>query len=502
MTAISASSSHVTSTSPSIAPIVDALRADETRGQQQSSSAFGYRKPTGEYRVVDLLADGFGFNPSRNKPFSDNRPTYSVYAGSIPGPPSFPPTTTSSSRPTPVPTTTSQPTTPNIEYDEDVEEITPVRNNNEPLPPLPPAPIRSSHSSFKGSPAQQARLLMFQEHLINDEEEDSNEREVELLANKRKKNHSTGGKGSSAGSKGNQPKGNPENEISREKLQQQRLRETEVTTRQPTKSSSPPKLIQGNNRYDRPPAAPTTTTTTTRRPVTTTATTTTTSTTTLPPPTTSTSTTTALPLASPFTAQVQKNHEDNTVFDRLSVHQLISEAMPTLQMSVVPVYFMNRATKAVIAVPYLVMKSISKMPLLPNGMIPNEMFSGLRGLNSLTSSNPSPKLFPNHFQNQRLIPKKGSSPLNNGLNTNGLNLLTLRPTVQEKGNLGQSEDTDDVSFDVPKKGDSLITQEADSIQQEKSSETELESEDEAEPRADIASSPFSSNWFPIHSSSE
>ncbi|RWS11713.1 hypothetical protein B4U79_07107 [Dinothrombium tinctorium] len=61
---------------------------------------------------------------------------------------------------------------------------------------------------------------------------------------------------------------------------------------------------------------------------------------------------------------------------KLSIHQLISEAMPTLQMSIVPVYFMNKETKSLITVPYLVMKSISKMPLIPG------MFSGLNNENN------------------------------------------------------------------------------------------------------------------------
>ena len=62
-----------------------------------------------------------------------------------------------------------------------------------------------------------------------------------------------------------------------------------------------------------------------------------------------------------------------SIANKISIHQLVSEAMPSLQMSVVPVYFVNKVTKNVMAIPYLVMKSVSKMPLLPG------MFDGLNG---------------------------------------------------------------------------------------------------------------------------
>ncbi|KAI1298751.1 hypothetical protein HDE_04027 [Halotydeus destructor] len=63
-----------------------------------------------------------------------------------------------------------------------------------------------------------------------------------------------------------------------------------------------------------------------------------------------------------------------SIANKISVHQLVSEAMPTLQMSIVPVYFVNKSTKNVMAIPYLVMKSTSKMPLLPG------MFDGVNGV--------------------------------------------------------------------------------------------------------------------------
>lgn len=63
-----------------------------------------------------------------------------------------------------------------------------------------------------------------------------------------------------------------------------------------------------------------------------------------------------------------------SIANKISIHQLVSEAMPSLQMSVVPVYFVNKVTKNVMAIPYLVMKSVSKMPLLPG------MFDGINGI--------------------------------------------------------------------------------------------------------------------------
>lgn len=73
-----------------------------------------------------------------------------------------------------------------------------------------------------------------------------------------------------------------------------------------------------------------------------------------------------------------KENNSKSLANKLSVHQLIAEAMPSLQMSVQPVYFYNKATRSLVAIPYLVMKSISKMPLLP-GMLES-------GLSPLTPS--------------------------------------------------------------------------------------------------------------------
>lgn len=84
-----------------------------------------------------------------------------------------------------------------------------------------------------------------------------------------------------------------------------------------------------------------------------------------------------------FAAEVNKQQQQHKkdLHHKLSVHQLISESMPTLQMSVSPIYFYNKATKSLVAVPYLIMKSISKMPLLPNMM--DAVGSQLGGSNNL-----------------------------------------------------------------------------------------------------------------------
>ena len=455
------------STSPSVAPVVDALRADESR----SSTAFGYRKPSGEYRVVDFLADGFGFN-RKNSPVQ-----YSTFVGNIPQTPSLsplPPSTTTTVRATSAAptTTTASPTTISGDYDDDVEEVNPVRANEPSL--------SSMRILTKGSPAQQARA-MFQEHISNEEDEDSNEREVEVLSQRNIK------KASKDKRKPNAVKGGPK-ETSREKLEQQRLRDNiketmkETTTRSPqarvfmssgppstnkkeavfvkpqSKSGSSGRLVEGNIRYDKPFSTTTIPTTTSQ--------TTITNTTAAKIP--STTTTTVTPTAA---SELHRNRdsESNSIFDKISIHQLISEAMPTLQMSVVPVYFMNRATKQVIAVPYLVMKSISKMPLIPNGM----MFDGMSPVSRLS-----------HFQNQRLSQSRLIPPLTKG----GFNLLTLRPNLVEDP--PQSvEESDDLPSEVAKK-----------IQQEKNEEnSELESEDDvSDPRSDLAGSASVNKWFTIH----
>jgi hypothetical protein len=394
----------------------------------------------------------------------------------------------------------------NGDYDDEVEEVTPVRVNELSASRLPPSQIRSS---TKGSPAQQARLL-FQEHISSEDEEDGNEREVELVSqnnqsNSKKTKKKVQSPSDPAGVKG----GMRENEISREKLQQQRL----TTTKKPqakfsllsvpgppnptnddrelvkslVKNVTPAKLVQGNIRYDRPFAPTNAPAVATPQNITvsptSTSTTSTTFTSTLPPSTTS-------------MEQLQRSRSSPTssIFDKISVHQLISEAMPTLQMSVVPVYFMNRGTKQVVAVPYLVMKSISKMPLIPNG----SMFDSMTPVGRLS-----------HFQNQRLSQSRVIAPTQN----NGFNLLTFKPNIIEETGvshqpLAQSvEESDDVSFEIPKKpsdsdeknvnNDKLIQE---MNQQNKAGElisdtnadtSEFDSED------DMAASASNNNWFAL-----
>jgi len=369
-------------------------------------------------------------------------------------------------------TTTTAPTTASVDYEEDVEEISPIRGNEGPIPPLPPANLRTT----KGSPAQQARLL-FQEHVMNDEEEDRNEREVELVQKKTKEKTKTNNKSSVKGTslspptKGGRSSKRKPNEISKEKLQQLRITPKPTSgakvlmTTGPTttsdeeleavfvRSKGPSKLLSGTIHYtDRPTTTPLPTTTTSRP----------TTTSTPSPTTTSPDMTTTLP-PNVVQQQIQKENQPNALLNQISIHQLISEAMPTLQMSVVPVYFVNRVTKAVMAVPYLIMKSISKMPLIPG------MFDGLSKM-----SNPSVPSNLMHFQNQRL---QRITPT-----LNGLNLLTLRPSVRERNPVQSVEDSDDVSFEMPRKSD--VT-ELD-IEQEKAAESE--SEDETDSKSDQFSS--------------
>lgn len=81
---------------------------------------------------------------------------------------------------------------------------------------------------------------------------------------------------------------------------------------------------------------------------------------------------------------VRMERERELPESKISIHQLISQAMPTLQMSVVPIYFMNKATRTVMAVPYLVMKSVSKMPLIP-GMVDALSSPSMSGAQNLMS---------------------------------------------------------------------------------------------------------------------
>lgn len=61
----------------------------------------------------------------------------------------------------------------------------------------------------------------------------------------------------------------------------------------------------------------------------------------------------------------QPTEEERQKNDEISIHQLIREAMPNLQISISFVHFLNKATRSLVSIPYLVMKSTSKFPLLP-----------------------------------------------------------------------------------------------------------------------------------------
>ena len=280
-------------------------------------------------------------------------------------------TTTTTSRPSPIYVSS---TTPFSEYDDDDE-------NREPLPIPPPAPLRMG----KTSPAQQARLM-----LQHDQAGQSGKAE-EQKKERQEATRSSSVKGGSKKSK--------ENEIRQEK----------VDKAEPTTIKSPP-----------PPTTTTTTTTTT---------------TPTPPalereseplmirPSTGhirgrlsempeTATTTMAPEMGRGEHSQMLQLERELPQNKISIHQLISQAMPTLQMSVVPVYFMNRATRTVMAVPYLVMKSVSKMPLIP-GMVDGLTPPSLPGAQTLLS-----------FASHRI-------QRNNALRQSS-NTVTLQPSVVEQ----------------------------------------------------------------------
>ncbi|KAI1298752.1 hypothetical protein HDE_04026 [Halotydeus destructor] len=51
--------------------------------------------------------------------------------------------------------------------------------------------------------------------------------------------------------------------------------------------------------------------------------------------------------------------------NQMLVYQIIRESAPSLETSVIPVHFVHRTSRKVTTIPYLVTKSISKVPLLP-----------------------------------------------------------------------------------------------------------------------------------------
>ncbi|XP_074604596.1 uncharacterized protein LOC141857629 [Brevipalpus obovatus] len=121
-----------------------------------------------------------------------------------------------------------------------------------------------------------------------------------------------------------------------------------------------------------------------------------------------------------------KEMKTRTLANKLSIHQLIAEAMPSLQMSVVPVYFYNKASKSLVAVPYLIMKSVSKMPLLPS-MLESGLSSSITPPTSAINGNLLNFIHsPSSHQPQRSRPLNFLSSfhndyLNNEGHGNGLN---------------------------------------------------------------------------------
>lgn len=365
------SPSAVSSGSPGLSesePVVEPLRTEESR------ATFGYRKPSGEYRVVDYLAEGLGFNrkgvhseSGRTVRAQDQRQTTASTTTS----------TTTTMRPTPIYVPS---TTPATDYDDDNDED--EEREGPPIPP--PAPLRMG----KTSPAQQARLLMHHDQ-SNGQTGKSDEQRKERLEDMR----TSGIKGTSKKAK--------DNEIRQEKMDRS----------EPTTVRSPP-----------PPPTTTTTTTTTSS--------------------TTTEASAALEresetvMARPSTGRIKgrltemsdvtsneaemeqpekmMRMERENPQSKISIHQLISQAMPTLQMSVVPVYFMNKATRTVMAVPYLVMKSVSKMPLIP-GMVDGLPASSMSGAQNLLS-------FAMNNKMQRTSSPRSPVPA----------MLTLSPSVAEK----------------------------------------------------------------------
>lgn len=286
----------------------DILKVEESR------SAFGYRKPSSEYRVVDFLADAYGF--SRKNTF--NFPTSTTTTTT-----SAPVTTVATVTTTSAPATiaplrlASARTTTSVDYSDESD----ADDDDTPMPsPPPPAPLRLLPS--KTSPASHARFSSEQVKLDMDSDSDDEQRKDIFPS-----------------SPGRQMK--QTSSLKDRQIEQERERE-ETTTTSPTTASPLLGALKTSGRLIQFKG---------------------------------TKGTTVTPTAAPQVdlegkGNSRQPNEDSALItesmrNRISIHQLVSESMPSVSMSIVPVYFVNRVTKSVITVPYLTMKSVSKMPLLP-----------------------------------------------------------------------------------------------------------------------------------------
>ena len=341
-----------------VTPSNEPLKTEEAR------PTYGYRKPSGEYRVVDYLADEYGFSRIHNHQSL--------------------PSTISTSKTSDRMTTTTTSVPPTTVRSSPISAFPEVSNEyDDPIgfspPPAPiPTPVVSHRSALlKSNRASHQLPIVQQKERLSDDRNNFLAQEIEESGNQE----------------------------FRDDVQQKIEQEKEPRLPPP---SAPPSFrlqrYQSKGLPQPPPPPPPSTEPTT-----------TTSTTTTMAPTTSgreiegrserlrqqkfTDTPLPAPIfqgtaaktrlgskrvpsrklakqiaskSSPPSARISKS-----VQDKITLHQMISESMPTLDISVVPMYFVNKASNKVMAIPYLVMRSTSKMPLLPG------MFSRNEGSESL-----------------------------------------------------------------------------------------------------------------------
>lgn len=296
---------------------------------EESRSAFGYRKPSSEYRVVDFLADAYGFSRKNTFNFPTSTSTTTTSSPVTTTTVAATTTTTAPVTMSPLRLLSTRTAASSTDYADDSDE---EEDTTMPSSPPPPAPLRLSPIMSKTSLSSSTRSST--EQVKMDVDTDSEDEPKSMFP-------------SSPGRLMKQSFKDRQSHIEQEREKEE---STTIfpTTMSPVSGSlkTPsgrllaPRLNQATSSVDYE------TKTTARQGFTSTS----------APSVTSNS---------PGVIEEDATLLTESMKNRISVHQLVSESMPSVSMSIVPVYFVNRVTKSVITVPYLTMKSISKMPLLP-----------------------------------------------------------------------------------------------------------------------------------------